>query len=355
MSTKPQARPNPVEVVFPRGSDGVGYKLGKDVVTEEFEAWKPIDEQMGYDERIRLLYVACTRACDHLVVSLHRAERRDPPKTLSTRTNAELLQCGMGDLLGQLPDVGGRAEPLEVDPAAAPTAPQPFAAWEAERVVSLASASRPGAVAATALTDEGGPDTGLDPTRPTIVAEGSWATVGDVPSLFDVLDDGDPGPTEPTDLLHDDEVDPGLQKRPRDLDLPAVAQGPLRHRRGQRRARRPPDDRPGHRRRDWTRPWRPSARPRPCPTGSTSCAVSSRSPSAPPPCERRPPPTTGARSTPARRSATDSSRATSTSSTATPDGLVVVDHKTADTTERRRSSTGASRATACRAPPTPSR
>ena len=33
----------------------------------------PIDEQMSHDERVRLLYVACTRAQDHLVVSLHRA------------------------------------------------------------------------------------------------------------------------------------------------------------------------------------------------------------------------------------------------------------------------------------------
>ncbi|MDP1821276.1 MAG: UvrD-helicase domain-containing protein, partial [Acidimicrobiales bacterium] len=49
MSTKPQARANPVEVVFPRDTQGVGYKLGKDVVTEEFELWRPIDEQMGYD------------------------------------------------------------------------------------------------------------------------------------------------------------------------------------------------------------------------------------------------------------------------------------------------------------------
>ena len=46
------------------------------MVTEEFTEWKPIDEQMGFDERIRLLYVACTRARDHLVVSLHRKERK---------------------------------------------------------------------------------------------------------------------------------------------------------------------------------------------------------------------------------------------------------------------------------------
>ena len=50
----------------------------KDLQTEDFEAAKPIDEQMGYDERLRLLYVACTRARDHLVVSLHRRARTPP-------------------------------------------------------------------------------------------------------------------------------------------------------------------------------------------------------------------------------------------------------------------------------------
>jgi ATP-dependent helicase/nuclease subunit A len=43
-----------------RGDDGV------------FVAHQPIDEQMGDAERRRLLYVACTRAVDHLVLSLHR-------------------------------------------------------------------------------------------------------------------------------------------------------------------------------------------------------------------------------------------------------------------------------------------
>ncbi len=37
-----------------------------------FESFQPLDEQMGDAERRRLLYVACTRAVDHLVVSLHR-------------------------------------------------------------------------------------------------------------------------------------------------------------------------------------------------------------------------------------------------------------------------------------------
>jgi len=65
-----------------KGDDGV------------FVAHQPIDEQMGDAERRRLLYVACTRAVDHLVVSLHRSS---PPKSNSEYqdhrklTSAELL------------------------------------------------------------------------------------------------------------------------------------------------------------------------------------------------------------------------------------------------------------------------
>ena len=47
------------------------------------EAAIPLDEQMGYDERLRLLYVACTRACDHLVVSIHRVARKSPARKRS--------------------------------------------------------------------------------------------------------------------------------------------------------------------------------------------------------------------------------------------------------------------------------
>ncbi|MGQ0432650.1 MAG: UvrD-helicase domain-containing protein [Microthrixaceae bacterium] len=193
MTTKIGGQTNAVDVVFPRDGGPVGYKLGADVTTEEFDAWTPIDEQMGYDERIRLLYVACTRACDHLVVSLHRAQR-DQPKKLSNRTNSETLVIGMGDdLLAGLPDLSGTAAPLVVDPSSAPSAPAPFTAWAAERDAALRVASRSGAVAATALTDEGSPDAGTEIVTPELV---------DAP-----------------------EPDPGLRKRPRDLDLPPWLKG----------------------------------------------------------------------------------------------------------------------------------
>jgi ATP-dependent helicase/nuclease subunit A len=198
LSSRPGGQRSPVEVHFPRDGGIVGYRMGKDVVTEEFEAVIPIDEQMGYDERLRLLYVACTRACDHLVVSVHRVARKNPVKKLSSRPSGEILHDGMGELLASLPDLSGEPIPLPVDAATTPDPPPPYAAWLAEREAALARAARPGAVAATALTDDGEPDSG---------AEGPL-------SLFDQPDLDLPG-----------EPDPGLLKRPRDLDLPPWLKG----------------------------------------------------------------------------------------------------------------------------------
>ncbi|MBA3309617.1 MAG: UvrD-helicase domain-containing protein, partial [Nocardioidaceae bacterium] len=71
--------------------DGYAVKLRGSVQTNDFEAVQPVDEQMDAYERRRLLYVAATRARDHLVVSLHR-------KPESTKTNASLLaEHGAGD------------------------------------------------------------------------------------------------------------------------------------------------------------------------------------------------------------------------------------------------------------------
>ena len=180
MSTVPKGRPAPAQVVFPP-TGAPGYKFGAAVQTQEYTDWAPIDEQMGFDERVRLLYVASTRARDHLVVSLHRKTRTSAGKA-TARTNAELLVDGMGTLLDQVPDAVDTTRVLVTPAVPAPAAPPPMAAWAAERAVALAAASRPTAIAATALTDEGGPD-----------------VVG--------------------------EPDPGLQKRPRDLDLPPWLKG----------------------------------------------------------------------------------------------------------------------------------
>jgi ATP-dependent helicase/nuclease subunit A len=180
MSTAPSGNRAPAEVVFP-ASGGVGYKFGNKVSTDEYVDWAPIDEQMGLHERMRLLYVACTRARDHLIVSLHRKVRAKPPEP-TRRTNAELLLSGMGDRLSDLPDVVTTLDVLGPVLVGAPPPPPPLAQWAEERTAALGRAARPTTVAATALTDEGAPDS-----------------------------EGEP--------------DPGLRKRPRDLDLPPWLKG----------------------------------------------------------------------------------------------------------------------------------
>jgi len=180
MSTAPSGRHAPAEVVFP-ANGGVGYRFGNKVRTDDFVDWAPIDEQMGLHERIRLLYVACTRARDHLIVSLHRKARAKLPSP-KLRTNAELLLAGMGDVVDDLPDAATTLDVLRPAVVTPPLPPPPFAQWAAERTNALRRAARPTTVAATALTDEGSPDS-----------------------------EGEP--------------DPGLRKRPRDLDLPPWLKG----------------------------------------------------------------------------------------------------------------------------------
>ncbi len=194
LSTRPQRRRAGAEVAWPPGEPAI-ITVGRKVTSEAFEAWKPVDEQMSHDERIRLLYVACTRARDHLVVSLHRAPRKSAPDDPARFTSAELLVAAMGELLdaipdgapaeGPAPDEAGPDEIVAGSPPADPAMPDddallPFDEWRRERDRALSAAARLRTVAATALTDDGRPD-----------------------------------------VLHD----PGLHKRPRDLDLPPWQKG----------------------------------------------------------------------------------------------------------------------------------
>jgi ATP-dependent exoDNAse (exonuclease V) beta subunit len=182
MSTMPQARPRvAAEVVFPPGGK-VGYRVGRLAKTPEYTEFAPIDEQMGYHERIRLLYVACTRARDHLVVSLHRKVVASDPSP-ERRTNAELVLAGLEDVLDEVPDVGEHAGAVAPPEMVAPPPLLPRDEWEAELNGALARAARPTTVSASSLTEEGEPDVEEEP------------------------------------------AEAGLQKGPRDLDLPPWLKG----------------------------------------------------------------------------------------------------------------------------------
>jgi ATP-dependent exoDNAse (exonuclease V) beta subunit len=140
-------------------ADGYEVSLRKGVTTGDFDVAAPIDEQMDDRERRRLLYVAATRARDHLVVSLHRSDKS------AARTSAKLLAEG-GATTG--------AESWSADPHAPATAgsasvktattPPDLGTWlddltsvrEASRRTSTISASGlEGTEPAVALTEDG--------------------------------------------------------------------------------------------------------------------------------------------------------------------------------------------------------
>jgi ATP-dependent exoDNAse (exonuclease V) beta subunit len=182
-----------VQVLW-QGNHGCEFKLRKDLQTGDFDAAQPIDEQMGYHERLRLLYVACTRARDHLVVSLHRKSRgsKASPEDRK-RTNAELLADACAEAPQQVPLTAapdaavsasaGGARPI--DP------PPPFDVWHEAITTVRKRAARPAAVSASQL-------------------EGSLETASPRPATTNRLG-------EPTA--------PGLAKDARDLELPPWNKG----------------------------------------------------------------------------------------------------------------------------------
>ncbi len=75
LSTKRGTERPGVSVRWHHGTPQIGVR--RDVSTSDYDEARELDDQMDHEERLRLLYVACTRTRDHLVVSLHR---KAPPK-----------------------------------------------------------------------------------------------------------------------------------------------------------------------------------------------------------------------------------------------------------------------------------
>jgi ATP-dependent helicase/nuclease subunit A len=152
LTTLLRARPAGVQVRFP-AAGGWALKLGRDVHTEEFEAGEAVEEQMDRHERLRLLYVAATRARDHLVVSVHRKEAR--PNGTVADTAAQVLWDAGHDGPGVVVDpaagsvVVGAAAVLDTADALPPLVARDE--WESARTSALARASLPQAISATAL------------------------------------------------------------------------------------------------------------------------------------------------------------------------------------------------------------
>jgi ATP-dependent exoDNAse (exonuclease V) beta subunit len=196
MTTRAQVRRAGVQLRFPHDRDTYALRVSSRVSTEEFERYAPIDEQMDFHEKLRLLYVAMTRARDHLVVSVHRPAKA-PAADQTSWTHAQLVWHAAERAGGWEPfeaSVADRSAPA--DGAAAPgvamqaPAPPVWDEWVEARDDLRARAARPTVRSATAI------------------ARG--ATLGRAASLAPA---GVPLP------------DPGLAKGARDLELPPWNKG----------------------------------------------------------------------------------------------------------------------------------
>ena len=193
LSSRPGGGRGGVDVLWPH-TGGFEVRLGKSLQTGDFDVAKPVDEQMDHHERLRLLYVACTRARDHLVVSLHRAERKKPADSDQVKTNAELLAEAAVGAPGET-DLPAAAAPYALPPAGPTEPPEPFETWQAGITAVRGAARTPSAISASSL-------------------EGRWAPAPEP----------DGGATEP-DTQPGPEPDPGLAKGARNLELPPWNKG----------------------------------------------------------------------------------------------------------------------------------
>ncbi|HEY3509076.1 MAG TPA: UvrD-helicase domain-containing protein [Kribbella sp.] len=148
-----------VQVLWPQ-SGGYAVKLKSSVQTEDFDLVQPVDEQMDDYERRRLLYVAATRARDHLVVSLHRSGNR------RHTSNAELLATAGGVEAPNSTLFTGPPVP-DREPAAAPDVTPPISRteWESRAAAAQAASRFRSAQSASGLEGTG-PDVTLTDVDP---------------------------------------------------------------------------------------------------------------------------------------------------------------------------------------------
>ncbi len=128
---------------------------GARVETPGYDAAAKAEELHDKAERLRLLYVAMTRARDHLVVSLHRKEKAD----CHARSVAEQLEGAEFDVLDPGPPEAAVASEPGTSPPAEPAA---FEEWAARRASALERAAVPTSVAATTLASAEPDRTGAD-------------------------------------------------------------------------------------------------------------------------------------------------------------------------------------------------
>ncbi|MDE0238249.1 MAG: UvrD-helicase domain-containing protein [bacterium] len=141
--TYARSRPMSAQVVWP-SDGGFGVRFNNLLRTRMFAEHQENEEEMEHAERVRLLYVALTRAMDHLVVSAHRIERSE--NSSARPSMAEMVV----ENAAWLPEAVWVPEPL---PSEEPDTPPhaSFTAWQSERERFMAAANKPSTMSASRI------------------------------------------------------------------------------------------------------------------------------------------------------------------------------------------------------------
>ncbi|MDE0197597.1 MAG: PD-(D/E)XK nuclease family protein, partial [Caldilineaceae bacterium] len=144
--------PNPDPVLFDRTSGRIEVKA--ELQTLGYEELAGFEKDRGEEERVRLIYVAATRARDHLVVSLYRNKRG----SASAAARIEEYMQGADHLWQRFQpatDLSPRAAHSADQDAAPPgDTPQTRQRWQAQRRQLFAARSLPISAAATRLAQD---------------------------------------------------------------------------------------------------------------------------------------------------------------------------------------------------------
>lgn len=141
--TYARSRPMSASVVWPP-EGGFGVRFSNVLRTASFAEHQDHEEEMEDAERVRLLYVALTRAMDHLVVSAHRMARGE--SSSKSRSMADMVvEHAVG-----LPQAEWTPEPLRSTEPPTRTEAS-FHDWNNEREQCLASAAIPPTMSASEI------------------------------------------------------------------------------------------------------------------------------------------------------------------------------------------------------------
>ncbi len=83
-----------ISVGYVQGVDAPTVRYRKGTENTDFAQWHETESAFRHDELVRTLYVACTRARDHLVVSLHRTELASSPTEVDKLHGADIIASG---------------------------------------------------------------------------------------------------------------------------------------------------------------------------------------------------------------------------------------------------------------------